>query len=151
MMQDQGETRHMLLPIFIGAAVLMLSLTLLTIIARSPYTQANLDAGFDSGYSRTIQAFVGAPIPLVEERMAMPSNNDPVQHGKQLFVTEGCASCHGLDGRGGVVGPPIVSTKASKLRTKTQAGPRGMPAYAPGALSDDDLAAIAAYLKAMNK
>ncbi len=151
MMQAQGESRHMLLPIFIGAAVLLLSLTLLTIIARSPYTHANLNAGFDPGYSRSIQAFVGAPVPLAGERMAMPPTNDLVQRGKQLFVTEGCAACHGLDGRGGVVGPPIAGTKASKLRAKTQAGPRGMPAYAPGALSDDDLAAIAAYLKTMRK
>ncbi len=62
-----------------------------------------------------------------------------------------CASCHGLDGRGGIVGPAIVETKAAKLRAVTQVGPQGMPAYAPGALTDDDLAAIAAYLAAMGK
>ena len=77
--------------------------------------------------------------------------SDPVELGKQLFVVDGCAACHGLDGRGGIIGPSIVGTKADKLRVKTQVGPQGMPAYAPGALTDADLAAIAAYLDAMSK
>lgn len=66
-------------------------------------------------------------------------------------MAEDCAACHGLDGRGGIIGPSIVGASADKLRSKTQVGPRGMPAYAPGALTDADLAAIAAYLNAMSK
>ena len=81
----------------------------------------------------------------------MPRASDPVQLGKQLFVADDCAACHGIDGRGGIIGPSIVGSTADKLRAKTQVGPKGMPAYAPGALSDADLAAIAAYLQAMIK
>jgi mono/diheme cytochrome c family protein len=44
-----------------------------------------------------------------------------------------------------------VVPRPKPLRQKTQKGPGGMPAYAPDALSDDDLNAIAAYLKAMGK
>jgi mono/diheme cytochrome c family protein len=141
----------MLLPALIGAAVLGIGLTLLTIVMRSPYTHSNLNLAFDSGYTRTDQIFVGAPVPISAGMMGVQPAADPVQLGKQLFVTEGCASCHGLDGRGGVVGPSIVGTKADKLRVKTTVGPKGMLPYAPGALTDHDLAAIAAYLEAMNK
>ncbi len=147
----QGIMKNMLLPGLIGAAVLGIAFTLLTIVARSPYTHANLDLSFDPGYTRTMQMVVQAPVPMSGEMMAGTRPSDPVQLGKELFVTEGCAACHGLDGRGGVVGPSIVGTKAEKLRVKTTVGPQGMPAYAPGALTDQDLAAIAAYLDAMNK
>lgn len=141
--------KNMLLPAFIGSAVLMLALTLLTIVARSPYTHSNL--GIDPRYTRTEQMVVGAPIPLGRERLAVPPASDPAALGKQLFVAENCASCHGLDGGGGIVGPSIGGMKAKKLRTMTHVGPGGMPAYADGALSDEDLAAIAAYLNSSKK
>lgn len=144
-------SRNMLLPGFIGAAVLGIALTLLTIVARSPYTHSNLDLSFDPGYTRTGQMVVQGPVPMSGNMMKGMLPGDPVQAGKRLFVTQGCASCHGLDGRGGVVGPSIVGTKAAKLRVKTSVGPQGMPAYAPGALTDQDLADIAAYLEAMSK
>src|SRR5512140_3467472 len=137
---------NMLLPGLIGAAVLGIALTLLSIVVRSPYTHANLNLGFDPGYTRTEQMMVQAPVPMRGNMMTGVLPSDTVQAGRHLFVTEGCASCHGLDGRAGVVGPSIVGTKADKLRLKTNIGPQGMPAYDPAALTDQDLAAIAAYL-----
>ena len=148
---NPGATRNMLLPTFIGTAVLVIALTLLTIVARSPYTHSNLNLGFDPRYTRTQQSVVGSPIPFGGNGLAVPRAGDPVQLRQQLFVFKGCSACHGLDGRGGIVGPSIVGTKAEKLRSKTQVGPQGMPAYASGVLTDEDLAAIAAYLNAMGK
>ena len=147
----RGSTRNMLLPASIGTAVLVIALTLLAIVARSPYTHSNLSLAFDSGYTRTEQSVVGASVPFGGDGLAVAAASDPMQLGKQLFVTKGCAACHGLDGRGGIIGPSILGTKAEKLRTKTQVGPQGMPAYAPGALTDPDLAAIAAFLNANGK
>ncbi len=144
-------SKNMILPVLIGGAVLLMALTLLTIVARSPYTHANLDLGYDPAYTRTDQVMVGAPVPATGDSLAVPRANDPVELGRQLFVVDGCAACHGLDGHGGIVGPSIVGTKAAKLRTETGIGPDGMPAYTPNALSDGDLAASAAYLAAMGK
>ncbi len=146
-----SEKKNLLFPSFIGVAVLLIALTLLVIGARSPYTHVNLDEGMDPNYTRTDQTVIGDPIPYTGGELAGPRASDPVERGKQLFVTKGCASCHGLDGRGGIIGPSIVETKADKLRSKTLAGPKGMPAYAPDALTDADLAAIAAYLNATKK
>lgn len=146
----QRSIKNMLMPAFIGAAVLVVALSLLTIVARGPYTHANLNARFDPGYTRTVQILVGAPIPMGGSEPVSPVS-DPVQLGRQLFVSEGCASCHGLGGRGGIIGPSIVGTKVEKLRVETTVGPKGMPPYAPGALTDQDLTAIAAYLDAMSK
>ena len=147
----QRLNRNLILPAFIGSAVLVLAFTLVSIVARSPYTHSNLNAGFDPAYTRTEQTFVGAPIPFTGDGLAVPRAANSVELGHELFVVDGCASCHGLDGRGGVVGPSIIGTKAKKLRTVTQVGPQGMPAYAPGILSDEDLAAIAAYLNSIGK
>jgi len=151
MMQDSIKNKNMIMPVLIGAGVLMLALTLLTIVARSPYTHSNLNLGFDPRYTRTQQMVVGAPVPVTGHPLAVPRASNPVELGKQLFVSNGCAGCHGLDGHGGIIGPSIVGTKTEKLRVKTNVGPKGMPPYAPGALTDQDLAAIAAYLEAMSK
>ena len=147
----QSFTKNMLLPAFIGSAVLIVAFTLLTIVARSPYTHSNLNVTFDPGYTRTKQTIVGSAVSFTGSMLAVTPASDPVERGKQLFVADDCASCHGLDGRGGIIGPSIVGTNPNKLHTKTTVGPKGMPAYAPGVLSNDDLAAIAAYLNAMNK
>ena len=147
----QSPARHVALPAFIGSVVLLLGLSLATIVARGPYTHANLNLAFDPAYSRTDQAFVGAPIPFTGGMLAVQPAADPVERGRQLFVGYGCATCHGLDGNGGAVGPSLAGKSAAKLATKTQVGPKGMPAFAPGALSTDDLAAIAAFLDAPAK
>ncbi len=146
----EGSGRNLVLPTFIGGAVVVLGLTLAAIVAHGPYTHANLNLGFDPGYARTVQIRVGPPVPEAGSLPAAPAS-DPVSLGHQLFVSEGCAACHGLDGRGGVIGPSIVGSKAAKLRVETTVGPKGMPPYAAGALTDQDLAAIAAYLAAMAK
>lgn len=143
--------RNVLLPGAIGTAVLGIALTLLTLVVRSPYTHANLNPGYDPRYTRTMQMFVGAPVPLSHENAAVPLSYNPIARGRQLFVMNGCASCHGLDGDGGVVGPSIVGTNAAMLRTATNEGPGGMLPYAPGALSDQDLSLIAGYLAATVK
>lgn len=147
----QGSIKNMFLPAFIGSAVLVIAFTLLTIVARSPYTHSNLNTEFDKHYTRTDQSVVGAPIPFGAGRLTVPPASDQIELGKQLFVAENCASCHGLDGRGGIVGPSLVGKTAKKLRSTTRVGPKGMPAYADGALSDADLDAIAAYLNSIDR
>lgn len=151
MMQNITKNKNMIMPVLIGAGVLMLALTLLAIVARSPYTHSNLNLGFDPAYTRTQQMFVSGPVPVTGDQLAVPYASDHAELGKQLFVSKGCAGCHGLDGHGGIIGPSIVGTKAEKLRVKTNVGPKGMPPYAPGALTDQDLTAIAAYLQSMSK
>lgn len=150
-MQNPIKNKNMLMPTLIGVGVLLLAVSLLTIVARSPYTHANLNLNFDPGYTRTEQMLVGAPVPYMGDAMAVKPATDPVAHGKQLFIVNGCAGCHGLDGRGGIIGPSIVGVKAAKIGSKTKVGPKGMLPYAPGAITDQDLADIAAYLSSGGK
>ena len=147
----QGSIKNMLLPAFVGSAVLVIAATLVGIVARSPYTHSNLNPDIDLRYTRTEQIVVGAPIPFGAGRLVVPPASDPAEYGKQLFIANNCASCHGLDGSGGIVGPSILGKTAKKLRTTTHVGPKGMPAFADGALSDADLEAIVAYLNSVKK
>lgn len=133
--------------VFVGAV----SLTLLTIGARSPYTHANLLPSRSQVYERTEQISVGGALPYGGPGAASAPSGDAVAVGAQLYVTKGCVGCHALEGRGGAVGPAIVGTDVGTLRTKTRTGPGGMPPFAPSALTDDELRAMSAYLSSLAK
>jgi mono/diheme cytochrome c family protein len=139
------------MPTFVGAAVLVLAISLVTIILRSPYTHSNLNLSFDPGYTRTEQMVVGPPVPYMGDALAVAPATDPAAHGKQLFVVNGCAGCHGLDAHGSIIGPSIAGVKAAKIASKIKVGPKGMLQYAPDVFTDQDLADLAAYLSSVSK
>ncbi len=138
-----------IVPRAIGAFVLVVSLTLLIAGAAGPYTHSNLDPTYDGSYTRTEQVVVGAAVPyggVGDAGGTLPA--DPVQRGARLFVTEGCATCHGLRGQGGVVGPQIAGVGASTIADRVRNGVAGMPRFA-ASLTDNDIAAIGAYLRSV--
>ncbi len=136
-------------PLVAGLVVPLLAALLLAIGARSPYTHSNLEPALPPGYTRTQLGLVGQVTGLGDSGLLPAARSaDPAGRGAALFVTHGCASCHGLRGQGSAVGPAIAGTDARTLRAKTQKGPGGMPTFSPKDLTDDDLAAIAAYLQA---
>lgn len=155
-------------PVIFAGGVLSLSLTLLAIGARSPYTHANLDSKYTSNYDRTTQTLVGPSEPLQAHTVSGNSSGavgggsapavntggamnvphgDLTQQGQALFFGLDCASCHGLKGEGGVFAPIIAGVSATEIATNTNAGPGGMPKFA--GLTDQDIQALAAYLKSV--
>lgn len=145
-----GGPAHRRATVVIATVVIVMALTILTIGARSPYTHANLQPGSDPGYTRTEQIYLGPGEPYAGAGSATGrSAGGPVAEGARLFVTKGCASCHALEGRGGAVGPPIAGTDLATLRSKVRKGPSGMPHFSAETLTEDELAAIAAYLQSL--
>lgn len=165
--------RYWIAPMVFGTLVVVLGLGLLVIGAHSPYTHSNRNPGPSAVYNRTQQTLVGTPVPYVPpgpkydvaacglKKVLTPSAcytpskstqpasaSDEVTRGSQLFVEEMCASCHGLNGRGGVFAPSIRGFTAKQLQQKTEQGPGGMPAFA--GLSQAQLQAIAAFLNSGN-
>jgi len=117
------------------------------IIARSPYTHGNLQP---EGYNRTEIIYLGEEhpfdgIPLADPSLA--STGDPVQDGRVLFFGYGCASCHGLQGKGGAVGKNLSSANSEEISDNVRQGPKTMPAFETETLSDADLARLIAFLK----
>ncbi len=142
---------RLVFPIVIALLVGTLSITLLTIGFNSPYTHENLVPRFDSAYSRTEQTVVGPPEPIPAARLGepLPATATAVERGKALMVSKGCAACHGLEGRGGAVGPPMLGFTTAKFEQRTRKGPGGMPAYGESALTNQDMADLEAYLDSL--
>ena len=125
-----------------------LAMTLIgVIIARSPYTHANLRP---QGYNRTDVAYVGEEHPFEGITLADPRLGDtgsPAQDGRAFFFRYGCASCHGLQGQGGAVGKDISDASASKISQKVRTGPKTMPGFSSSELSDADLEKLIEFLR----
>ncbi|HEX8968558.1 MAG TPA: cytochrome c [Chloroflexota bacterium] len=140
--------RKLVIPVIAAAWVVAVPLTLIGIIIFGPYTHSNLAAAYQTAYIRTQQIVISMPTlydgPGLDNTIVL--SNEPVTRGGQLLVGKGCATCHGLDGEGGSVGVRLIGVDAARMRTITSTGPHGMPQFDANTLSDDDLAAIAAYL-----
>ena len=133
----------------VGAVMMSgLAFTLIgVIIARSPYTHGNLRP---EGYDRTEIAYVGDQHPFEGLGLADPSlaqTGDPAEDGRALFFRYGCASCHGLRGQGGAVGKDLSEVDAEEISEKVRKGPKTMPAYESGTLSESDLEKLIAFLE----
>ena len=129
-------------------AISGLAFTLIAIvIARSPYTHGNLRP---EGYNRTEIVYVGDQQPFEGLGLADPSlaqTGDPAEDGRALFFRYGCASCHGLQGQGGAVGKDLSEANAEEISEKVRQGPKTMPAYESGTLSESDLEKLIAFLE----
>src|SRR5579862_4247571 len=71
------------------------------------------------------------------------------KHGKELFLSYACYSCHSFDGHGGAGARlvPMPLNQAGFIAFVRNAG--RMPSYGPKVISDDKLADIYAYIKTL--
>lgn len=122
------------------------------IVLLSPDTHAHLWETWHPGYTRTSPIFV-APEPVGDVELALGTgriegeNPGPLEPGRAIYLTLGCSTCHGLDARGGPVGPSLAGTRPQILEHMVRDGPNGMPAYTKDHITDADLATLAAYLQ----
>lgn len=143
---------HLYLPVsfVVLGLVTFLALVILMIGARSPYTHANLAAGYDPRYDRTSQILVGAEADLAGHGTNVaPAGADARARGASLYVTQGCAGCHALEGRGGIVGPKIAGVDPELLAERVRQGPVGMPRFSTVSLTAEEVADIVAYLRSL--
>ncbi len=148
----------------LGLATLLIGV----IILRSPDTHANLWNEVRDGYSRTDVGMVAAEGQTAVTETSGSRNSDllflaptwPVvlqgeaasripELGERLYIASGCAKCHGLEGQGGIVGPPLAGLDPEIVTAMARIGPRGMPAFPTDMLSEDALAKLAAYVGAL--
>ena len=124
---------------------------IVVIIARSPYTHANLSP---EGYNRTDIIYVGEEHPFAGPGLTDPNGiltGDPVQDGRVLFFAYGCASCHGLNGEGSAVGKDLGKANSEEISQEVRRGPKTMPAFESGVLSDTDLEKLIAFLESVRE
>jgi mono/diheme cytochrome c family protein len=74
-----------------------------------------------------------------------------VEKGKALWVKDGCYSCHGTDGHGGV-GPklaPKPMAAAAFIAIVRRPPASGMPTFSAKVIPDTDLNDMLAYLRSI--
>jgi uncharacterized membrane protein len=98
-----------------------------------------------------LAAFVALAVVVDRSEDSAPpaATTADVAHGKQLFLSAGCAGCHTLADAGatGTVGPNLDAAhpSASLVAERVRDGKGVMPSFA-GELDDAEIAAVAAYV-----
>jgi len=86
---------------------------------------------------------------------AAQGNASDVERGRQLFMKNGCYSCHGTVGQGGErsAGPRIASLALppDAFKALLRNPPEAMPRFDERYVSDADLEAIHRYLSSLPK
>ena len=126
-------------PITYVGAVLVIGFALIGILVRSPDTRSNFQDAAEA-YDRTELAVIGEEDQF--EGLTPALGSTP----REIYFGAGCASCHGLSGEGGVVGPDIWKTNAEDMRDALRDGEHGMPLFSSERLSDEQVEALSGYL-----
>ncbi|MBI2865869.1 MAG: cytochrome c [Chloroflexi bacterium] len=137
-------------PVLAFTLVLALALGLILGIILRPWvglaagTYLSVDAPSGTGYSRSALSYVGDSRSVNWGHSAQFLHPE-LEEGKAYYVAYGCASCHGLDGKGSRWAPMEVSSPG-QIGIMVRAGPGGMPAYPKAYLPDEHLEAITSWL-----
>jgi cytochrome c oxidase cbb3-type subunit III len=98
----------------------------------------------------------GGPPPAAAQPHPAIGNREAIAEGEKIY-NETCTSCHGKDGTGGELGPPVASQNRRYLRRTDaeifdtiKAGITGtqMPPYG-GQLNDDQIWRLTAYIRGL--
>ena len=84
-----------------------------------------------------------------EEEEAHEEDHDMevvVAAGRQLFLSKGCASCHGHDAEGTTVAPALPGHTALQFELQVRSPLAQMPAFSEIQISNEELEQIAAYI-----
>lgn len=159
-----------LVPLVGFGVLIMLSFTLIGMVMLRPWagpdkswrTHLNLTEEPLSNYTRSVQTFVTEEGSAPQVWRLAPcggkdgeastgdsldvDNSSCGDQGRVEFVVHGCAQCHGLDAKGGFVGPPLAGKPGNVVEFFARRGTSGMPAFSEEELTSEHLGEIVAYL-----
>jgi mono/diheme cytochrome c family protein len=104
--------------------------------------------------ARIVLAAAVASAAAVTAARAQDAPPGDAAHGKRLFLTDGCFTCHGRSGQGGAYnGPaPILAKTAlpfDGFKGQVRNPVNDMPAFSDALLSDKDIADIYAFVQSL--
>jgi mono/diheme cytochrome c family protein len=143
-LESAGSSRFNLAVVATGLMGLI-AIGLLTLLLRGPETHSNLNP---QGYDRTAVAYLEATYLYAGPGHSEESlTGDAVEDGRVLFMSAGCAGCHGINAQGTAAArSPAFATRDWLGAVARSGQPGGMPAYSEGDLTDDQLDSIHAFL-----
>lgn len=66
--------------------------------------------------------------------------------GHQLYITKGCAACHGQDGEGTALAPTVVGITEEAVMIQVRTPRDQMPSFTIEQISDEELEELAHYI-----
>lgn len=146
-----AEDGSMWIITLLAAAAMLTALGMVIVFIRAPVSNTHIKD--PHSYDRTPIAYISGEFSYVgfglnDESAAQ--TGDSIADGSVLYFKYGCAACHGLSGQGAVVGSALVGEIGSfgTFSEDTREGPKGMPGYHDGTISEENLQKIYDYLKA---
>ena len=70
--------------------------------------------------------------------------------GHQLFVTKGCAACHGQNAEGSAIAPALGGHSGNQVRRQVRAPLGLMPVFPPDKVSNGELGEIAGFIESLS-
>jgi len=145
-----AEEGSMWISVLLASAAVFTAIGMVIVFVRAPVS--NTDVTDPERYDRTPIGYLNKTYPyegfgLKDESVAQ--TGDPIEDGSALYFRYGCAACHGVNGQGAIVGPTLLDELGSfgSFSEDVREGPRGMPGYAEGTISDVNMEKIYQYLK----
>ena len=71
------------------------------------------------------------------------AHDEPVEEGRRLFLSKGCAACHGQDAQGSEIAPAVPGHSEAVVKRQVRNPRLRMPAFTEDQVSNEELEAIA--------
>ena len=124
-------------------------------VSSLPGTTTSLPEEKASGLTPEVSkddGYVHAEETTVSSTASLDSEADILELGKLIYDktagTVGCASCHGLDGKGGGAGPDIRGVAETVIRDAVKGG---VPAMSFIKLDESEIQAVSAYVNVISQ
>jgi len=114
--------------VIVATAMMALGSGILVLLIRSPNTRANINP---EGYSRSAIAYLDAAYFYPGVGLSTDAlTGDQVADGRILYVSKGCAGCHGLNAQGtAAASSPAFATRQWLGSIVRSGQPGGMPSF----------------------
>jgi mono/diheme cytochrome c family protein len=140
--ERRGGSKWLNVATAVTAVMVLVSGGLVALLIRSPNTHHNHNP---EGYERSAVAFVEGAYLYPDFGLAQ----DPTvvaELGRGLFVTFGCAGCHGVDAEGTTTAKSPAFASYDWVRQVIRNGQPGMPSYSVQEMSEIEFNEIFAFL-----
>ena len=134
--------------VIVATVMMLLGSGIILLLVRSPNTRANINP---EGYDRSAVAYLDAAYFYPGVGLSADAlTGNQLADGHVLYVSNGCAGCHGLSAQGtAAAGSPAFATR-QWLETIVRTGqPGGMPSFDETDITEVELDTIHAFLLAV--
>ena len=86
---------------------------------------------------------------LTPTQVSPAATSLPMSSGQQLFISKGCAACHGQNAEGSPIAPALPGHTEEQVKRQVRNPVGTMPRFAPEQISEEELEQIADYIQSL--